>query len=295
MTLPPPPSSSDAQTRPPASAVPPTPPAWHPIESIQRRVLGVLIEKAKTTPAGYPLTLNSVVAGCNQKSNREPVMELDDGEVERGLDQLCKAGAASEVYDSGRVTKYRHHGYAWLGVDKPEIAVMTELLLRGEQTLGDLRVRAARMEPIPDQAALKPIVAALVERGLMIELTPPGRGQIVTHNLYPEYELAQLRARFGGAGAGRPVAAESAAPPALARERGATPERFTAMAAELDALRAEVARLDERVRELEQGRERGSAYRRPPGRGSRRRSRYRREGMRGAAATPDSVAACGSA
>ncbi len=257
MTIPPP--SSHPPERAPA---PPPAPAWQPLESIQRRVLGVLIEKAKTTPAAYPLTLNSVVTGCNQKSNREPVMELDDGEVERAIDQLRALGVVTDVYDSGRVTKYRHHGYVWLGVDKAEIAVMTELLLRGEQSLGDLRVRAARMEPIPDLSALKPLVAALLARGLMVELTPPGRGQIVSHGLYPEYEMSQLRARHAGptsaaaerAGHGAHVSVA----PSHAAERGAAPDRFGALSAEIAELRAEVARLEERVRELE--RERGAEH-----------------------------------
>src|SRR5262245_30590516 len=152
---------------------------WQPLEPNQRRVLGVLIEKAKTTPAGYPMSVNAIVTGCNQKNNRDPIMALDDIEVERALDQLRTLGAVSEVDWLGRVSKYKHHAYEWLGVNKPEIAVMTELLLRGAQALGELRARAARMEPIEDLAALRPVVAGLLERGLMIELTPAGRGQIV--------------------------------------------------------------------------------------------------------------------
>src|SRR5918996_705209 len=157
---------------------------WQPLSLRQRRVFGVLVEKAKTTPDAYPMTINGLVAGCNQKSNREPVMNLNQDEVEQVLEELRGMGAVTEVQGSGRVAKYRHHAYEWLGVEKTELAVMTELLLRGEQTLGELRGRAARMEPIADVAALKPVVDGLVKKGLMIELTGPGRGQIVSHNLY---------------------------------------------------------------------------------------------------------------
>src|SRR5262245_60009989 len=174
-----------------------SPAARHqPLDARQRRVLGVLIEKAKTTPAGYPMSVNAVVTACNQKNNRDPVMTLDDFGVEKALDQLRNMGAASEVDWLGRVAKYKHHGYEWLGVSKLEIAVVAELLLRGAQTLGELRARASRMEPIEDLAALQPVVSALIERGLMIALTGPGRGQVVSHNLYEPGELAELRAHY---------------------------------------------------------------------------------------------------
>jgi len=73
----------------------PSAPKWKALDPIQRRVLGVLVEKAKTTPAGYPMSVNAIVTGCNQKNNREPLMTLDDIEVERGLDGLRTAGAVS--------------------------------------------------------------------------------------------------------------------------------------------------------------------------------------------------------
>jgi predicted esterase len=161
-------------------------------------VLGVLIEKAKTTPAAYPMTVNAIVAGCNQKSNRDPLMTLDDTDVSNVLVELRDLDVVTELDWLGRVPKYKHKGYEWLGVNKAEMAVMTELLLRGAQALGELRARAARMEPIADLAALKPIVDGLVARGLMIELTPPGRGQIVSHKLYLAPELEELRSRHSG-------------------------------------------------------------------------------------------------
>src|SRR5262245_63834914 len=152
-------------------------PRGQPLDEIQRRVLGVLIEKAKTTPAGYPMSVNAIVVGCNQKSNRDPLTDYDDFTVEKTLSELQTLGVVKEIDWVGRVPKYKHLAYEWLGVRPVELAVMGELLLRGAQALGELRARAARMEPIEDLGALKPIVDGLAERKLMIELTSPGRGQ----------------------------------------------------------------------------------------------------------------------
>lgn len=240
-------------------------PKWQPLSSKQRRVFGVLVEKAKTTPDAYPMTVNGIVAGSNQKSNREPQMNMSAEEVEQTLEELRAIGAVTEVQGSGRVAKYRHHAYEWLGVEKTELAVMTELLLRGEQTLGELRGRAARMEPIADLAALKPVVESLVKRGLMVKLTAPGRGQIVSHALYKERELSELKARFAGhvpaSGAGDEETAPAAgvmgtAGPAVVAKAAAmgspvkpavTADELAELTVEVAELRAEVARLREIV------------------------------------------------
>jgi uncharacterized protein YceH (UPF0502 family) len=225
-----------------------TPPKWKPLEPTQRRVLGVLVEKAKTTPAAYPMSVNAIVTGCNQKNNRDPLLTLDDIDVEKALDGLRLLGAASEIDWMGRVSKWKHHAYEWLGVNRAELAVMTELLLRGAQAVGELRGRAARMEPIEDLAALKPIVAGLVERGLMLELSPPGRGQVVSHNLYLGPELAALKSG-PHAHAPRPGASDERDEPRASAAGGA----HGSLAAEVAALREEIARLRERVSALESG------------------------------------------
>lgn len=254
----------------PPSAKPPAAPSWKPLDARQRRVLGVLIEKAKTTPAAYPMTVNAVVTGSNQKNNRDPLTTLDDFGVEKALDELRTVGAVSEIDWLGRVSKYKHHAYDWLGVSKAELAVMAELLLRGAQTLGDLRARAARMEPIADLPALKPIVDALLARGLMIEVTPSGRGQVVSHNLYTAQELEELQATHAGHVAGarafdgdEPARAHSAAMSSSARELGSPPstsrsaatgdttETVTRLSIEIAELRAEVAALREKVADLD--------------------------------------------
>jgi uncharacterized protein YceH (UPF0502 family) len=231
-------------------------------------VFGVLVEKAKTTPDAYPLTVNAIVAGANQKSNREPQMNLSTDDVEQVLEELRALRSVTEVQGSGRVPKYRHHAYEWLGVEKTELAVMTELMLRGEQTLGELRGRAARMEPIADMAALKPVIDSLVAKGLMIELTSAGRGQVVSHNLYPERELNELKARFAGhvpaagheSGDAPAAVAKSwstAQPSASGSEAsrsaggGVTADEFAELSVEVAELRAEVARLRDTVGRLE--------------------------------------------
>jgi len=225
-----------------------------PLEPAQRRVLGVLIEKAKTTPAGYPMTVNAIVTACNQKNNREPITAYDDFDVEKTLGELQTLGVVKEIDWVGRTAKYKHLAYEWLGVTPVEIAVMAELLLRGAQALGELRGRAARMEPIEDLTALKPIVEGLIEKRLMVELTPPGRGQIVSHNLYPAAELAALRARYGHGGgedaapARITVPVPTAAPPATPP---ATPVPRPSIETELAEIRAEIARLAARVARLE--------------------------------------------
>ncbi|MGI9455208.1 MAG: DUF480 domain-containing protein, partial [Aeoliella sp.] len=168
-------------------------PKWRPLEAVDRRVLGVLVEKAKTTPANYPLSLNAIKSGANQKSNRFPQMQLDDDQIEESLDRLREFGAVSFIQGDGRVQKYRHLAYEWLGVEKVELAIMAELLLRGAQTVGELRGRAARMEPIKGLRELDPLVESLSAKMLVVYLTPPGRGAIVTHHLYEPRELEKVK------------------------------------------------------------------------------------------------------
>lgn len=167
-----------------------------PLSPLERRILGVLVEKAKTTPDGYPLTLNSLVTGCNQKSNREPVMDVTDAELEEAIPNLKKLGYMQQILGSGRTDKFRHCLYDAWRVDKLQLAILGELLLRGAQSEGDLRGRASRMEPIADLETLRPIVKSLVQRGMVIYLTPEGRrGTMVTHGFHTPEEVQLLKAR----------------------------------------------------------------------------------------------------
>lgn len=170
-------------------------PSAKPVSAIARRVLGVLVEKAKTTPDSYPLSLAGIITGCNQKSNRAPKMNVDEGDALRALDELREAGAVREIQGSGRVTKYRHAAYEWLDVDGPGSAIMTELLLRGPQTLGEIRTRANRMHPFVDLTATQSAVDELMTKGLVEAITPSGRGQTFAHCLYTPAERVHLNAK----------------------------------------------------------------------------------------------------
>lgn len=140
----------------------------------EARVLGVLIEKELTTPDGYPLSLNAATAGANQKSNRHPVADWVEAEVDVALQGLVMKGLAGRV-SGGRVEKFRHNARERLGVSDGPLAVLAELLLRGAQQPGELRGRAARMHAMATQQDLSQHLAVLIERGLARRLPPaPG-------------------------------------------------------------------------------------------------------------------------
>jgi uncharacterized protein len=220
---------------------------WLPLTAPERRVLGVLVEKAKTTPDYYPLTIAAIVTGCNQKSNRDPITNYDADDVEEILNGLRKKGAVVMVEAGGRVVRYKHTLYDWLKVNKVELAVVAELLLRGSQTEGDLRARASRMEPLADLPALQAILDSLAAKDLIVYLSPPGvkRGVVVTHNLYPPNELDRERTRHAIA-----VPADDE-PERPARTVAARPEIPSAVSsAEMTAIRAELAELRDSIRNL---------------------------------------------
>jgi uncharacterized protein YceH (UPF0502 family) len=202
-----------------------TGPRWQILDRTERRVLGVLVEKAKTTPDNYPLSLNSLTNGCNQKSNRFPQMQLEESDVQDAIERLRMMGAVAIIQGDGRVEKYRHLAYDWLGVDKKELAVMAELLMRGAQSIGELRARAARMEPIPSISDLRPIVESLRQKKLIILLTPPGRGCVLTHALYQDQELAKIRAEHGNHVVGdEPFTDDNDLPPSRPAVASPTPQ-----------------------------------------------------------------------
>ena len=222
---------------------------WVSLGPRERRVLGVMIEKAKTTPENYPMTVAAIVTACNQKTNRDPITNYDQDDVEDTLHGLRKKGAVILVEGSGRVPRWKYTLYEWLKVSKAELAVLGELLLRGPQTEGDLRARASRMEPLADLPALQAILEALAPRGLIQYLSPPGqkRGVFVAHGLYPPEELERVRHAFAGR-----VVAEEELPSRLSSARV---ELSVATAAptwvtEIASLRAEVSQLRNTVETL---------------------------------------------
>jgi len=243
--------STDTVTATATTAEAATKPRWQPLEALERRVLGVLVEKAKTTPENYPLSLNALKNGCNQKNNRSPLMNVEEDQVDAALESLRRVSAISQIQGSGRVDKYRHLAYEWLGVDKVEMAVMAELLLRGAQTVGELRGRAARMEPIKDMADLRPVLDSLQAKGLIVFLTPEGRGAIVTHTLYQEREMDKVRREAAH------MAPPSDDAPQVRDAASATPRPVAAVApvtsppGAVSARDSEIARLREEIAVLQ--------------------------------------------
>lgn len=214
--------------------------SWPPLDPVARRVLGVLIEKAKTTPDNYPLSLNSLVTGCNQKSNRDPVMNLIDAEVEEAIEGLKKLGLVQQILGSGRVDKFRHVAYEAWGVGKEELAILAELLLRGPQTEGELRGRASRMDPLPDLETLRRHLHALASRGLVVYLGPEGRrGTLITHGFHQPNELAALTRKD----AHRPSPAGTLTASSSRSAGAITSQPSELLLARLDQLEAEVKQL----------------------------------------------------
>jgi hypothetical protein len=171
--------------------------AWPILTPLERRILGVLVEKAKTTPDVYPMSINSLVNGCNQKSNRDPLMNVDETQVEETLEGLQPKGLVIKVTGT-RVDRWRQLLYEVWTSNKIEMAVLAELLLRSPQTEGELRGRAARMEPIDDVEQLRAILKPLAERNLVVYLTPErSRGTTLTHGFHSPEELAWLRKTVG--------------------------------------------------------------------------------------------------
>ncbi len=162
----------------------------------QRRVLGVLVEKAFTTSDAYPLTLKALTSGCNQKSNRYPVVNYDEDDVAEVLDELRRLGLVAVIHtESGRTERYRHYLRRRFTFTEPQLAVMTELLLRGRQTLGELRTRASRMVSIDSLGQLRDELRGLQEMNyVQASGSLERRGVEVDHNLYPPSEAERIPA-----------------------------------------------------------------------------------------------------
>lgn len=162
----------------------------------EARVLGCLLEKAATTPDVYPLTLNSLITACNQKTNRQPVVDFDEEIVAEAIEGLRAKKLAFRVDGAGsRVSKYRHHVEETLGLAKAGKALLTVLLLRGAQTPGELRARTERMHIFADAEALEnelDELAADMESPLWQRLPPaPGQKEVrYQHLLCGDLQLA---------------------------------------------------------------------------------------------------------
>ena len=136
-----------------------------PLDAIAVRVLGALIEKELTTPDNYPLSLNALVAACNQTSAREPVMELDEGAVNRTVNELRQRSLVRAVQQSGsRVLRFRHLMVESLNLDGPELAALCVLMLRGPQTAGEIKSRSGRLFDFPELEKVESTLEGLMGR-----------------------------------------------------------------------------------------------------------------------------------
>jgi uncharacterized protein YceH (UPF0502 family) len=193
---------------------------------LQTRVLGVLVEKQLTVPDTYPLTLNALVAGCNQKSSREPVIEASEAEVQLAIDQLKSLSLVIES-SGGRVMRYAHNVQRVLAIPAQAVAILTVLMLRGPQTAGELRIHTDRLHRFSDISAVE---------GFLHELASRTSGPLVVE--LPRQAGAR-ETRWAHLLSGAPdlsAAAEAAPPP----ER-ATVGEIAALRATVDELRTELA------------------------------------------------------
>jgi uncharacterized protein len=168
---------------------------------LETRVLGTLIEKQHTVPDTYPLTLNALVTGCNQKSSRSPVIEATEAEVQAALDSLRSANLIIES-SGGRVARYSHNFERVLQVPSQAAALLTVLMLRGPQTVGELRINSERLHKFADISAVEAFLQELAARpagALVVELprVPGARENRWAHLLsgMPKGETASVEER----------------------------------------------------------------------------------------------------
>jgi uncharacterized protein YceH (UPF0502 family) len=189
----------------------PPAPTWEPLSPLDRRIVGVLIEKQKTSKStdAYPLTLNALVTGCNQKSNRDPIVELDEVEVEEGWRRYRARDGDPHRGRAGGPLPAR--GVRQVDAVRAGARGARRALAPRAANKGDLRVRAARMAPIDTLDQLDEVLKPLVDKGLVVYLTGPDRrGAVVTHGFHTADELARAKAQHAGA----PVSIADAAAPA---------------------------------------------------------------------------------
>jgi hypothetical protein len=173
---------------------------------LETRVLGVLVEKQHTVPDTYPLTLNALAAGCNQKTSRDPILQATDAEVQAAIDQLRSLSLIVET-SGGRVMRYAHNVERVLGLPSQSVALLAALMLRGPQTVGELRINTERLHRFADISAVEAFLAELATRpsgALVVELPrqPGARETRWAHLLSgaPPVELAEARAPAAVAG-----------------------------------------------------------------------------------------------
>ena len=205
---------------------------------LETRVLGVLVEKERTVPDTYPLTLNALVAGCNQKSSRDPVLEASDAEVQATVDRLKALSLVMET-SGGRVMRYAHNVGRVLHLPPQSVALIAVLFLRGPQTPGELRINSERLHKFGDLLAVQAFLDELAERkeGALVRELPrqPGaRENRWVHLLSGEPAVdAPAAAAAGDAVSASEIATLRAEIAELRRRVGALSETVARLAKEL--------------------------------------------------------------
>jgi hypothetical protein len=216
-------------------------------DAVEIRVVACLVEKQRTTPDQYPLTLNSLRLACNQSTNRDPVVDYDEGTIRSALDRLGRRKWTTLAsWSTARSVKYKQVLDQALGLTPPQVSLLAVLMLRGPQTPGELRTRTERMYRFESNEELEATLRELIERELAAPLPrrPGERGQRYTHLLEGEGE---------GPAADAPAAvmpersAPAMGPGPVTAVGGGIGERVDRLEAELAALRAELRGLRERL------------------------------------------------
>jgi uncharacterized protein YceH (UPF0502 family) len=228
-------------------------------DAVELRVLGCLLEKQRTTPDAYPLSLNSLRLACNQATNRDPVVDYDEATIREALARLARK-RWTRLASGARAAKYRHLLDEALGLADDELALLGVLLLRGPQTAGELNQRAARLHPFAGLEAVEATLERLIERELAARLPrrPGQKEERYVQRLGSGAEEATVApvADVGAARAVAPDAAPDAAhrpaaphqgPPARPTVPAVDPGRVAVLEAEVAALRADLAALRDEV------------------------------------------------
>jgi uncharacterized protein YceH (UPF0502 family) len=209
-------------------------------DAVEIRIVACLVEKQRTTPDVYPLSLNALRLACNQSTNRDPVVDYDEQTVSDALRRTALRGWTRLTSGAGsRARKYRHLLPEALGVDDGELAVLTVLMLRGAQTPGELKQRTERTQGFADLGAVQAVLERLIERGY-----------VVRHPRRPGQKEDRYEQLLGGAGG--EASAETAGVGVAEDDRGAEDEEFVSVAEDPTPSQAadEVARLDRLETEL---------------------------------------------
>jgi len=203
------------------------------LSAVECRVLGALLEKERLTPENYPLSLNSLTAGCNQSTNRDPVTSYDEKTVEEAIQSLRERRLVTMVVGAGaRVQKFKHRLGEHYKLEDKEVAVLCVLLLRGAQTPGELRIRTERMHAFGSLSAVEETLSVLAREGLELVQAIPAR---------PGQKEGRYRCTFG---------VESAAIESTAPDEPLLPSRLEVLQSEVRDLREDIARLREEFQQF---------------------------------------------